>query len=1345
MENRASPTSPPASEEHVGALLGFHVVAIGASAGGLEALETLFEHMPARTGMAFVVLQHLSPDFESHMDELLGRKTTIPVNRVTNGMQVEPDAIYLIPPRKEMIISGGRLLLTEKDPDRGLTLPIDVFFRSLANDQGRFSVGVVLSGTGSDGSRGIRAIHEAGGLVLCQTGESAKFDGMPRAAVHTGVVDVVMTPREMPQALVSHARRRDDQAAELLGAEGSAPKLLDGMERIFELLRVSYGIDFAHYKPSTVTRRIERRLQMIAAVDLDDYAARLVASPAELDALYHDLLIGVTRFFRDQEAFEQIERHVIPGIVSAAGPRDEIRVWVAGCATGEEAYSIAILLHEQLVTAGRPLNVKMFATDVHRASLDIASQGLYDDASLADVSPARLERYFSKKNGKYQVAKELRQLIVFAPQHIVADAPFTRLDLVTCRNLLIYLQPSAQKKALSLFHFGMKTGGTLFLGPSESPGELADEFDPLDKHWKIYRKRRDIRLPHALRMPVVTGPRRRPLHAGWAALTEGSLVPIYDTLLGRYMPSGLLVDEHFNLLHCFGGAEKYTRIPSGRPSSSVVDLVPPELKTVVSGALQHAAKERKLVRYAGVPVRLEGVEQSYRIQVEPLPDDRAKTVHYLLTLETVGEPVSAPTELPVDLSQISRDRIESLEAELRFTKESLQASIEELETSNEELQATNEELVASNEELQSTNEELHSVNEELYTVNAELQSKIAELTETSADLDSVLQSSDVGVLFLDLDLRIRKFTVRISDVFRLMPQDVGRSIEAFHHRLDHPGFVDDLRGVLESGEPVEREIESEDRRSYFMRVLPYRQAGRLAGVVVTVLDIANLRTAERNSRLLSAIVASTADAIIAIRPDGIITQWNRGAERMYGYTTDEMIGRSLATIVGADRQAEHRALLLRAIEGQPLEYLETARRRKDGSVLHVSMQVSPILGASGEVTGIATIERDITQRKRAEDDVRQAVAQRERFLAILSHELRNPLAAVVSGARLLQKDDSTEELRHRALAVLQRQATHMARLLDDLLDISRIRQGKLELRNDALDLRQVVEASLETVGAQIDERGCEVVVAMGDAPIPMIGDPHRLRQLVVNLLTNAVRATQAGRRIEVGLERAGTDRAHLRVRDEGIGIPTEMLSRIFEPFSVAGTPGRRSGGLGIGLWLVRSIAEAHGGVVKVTSGGIGHGTEFVVELPISAAAVAPPRPSTVRQVQSRVVLVEDQTDLQELLEAILVGAGMKVRTAETAEAALELFEQEVPEVAVVDIGLPGMSGLDFAKALRARLGSDRLRLIALTGFGQQADRQAVYDAGFDQHLVKPVDLDVLIDVIRSETLRLHGETVSDTG
>src|SRR5688572_12220105 len=758
------------------------VVGIGASAGGLDPLVRFFENLPKSTGMAYVIVQHLSPDFKSLMDELLARHTMLPIHLVEDGMPVEADHVYLIPAKKEMIISGGRLLLSERDRQQELTLPIDMFFRSLAQDCGARAVAVVLSGGGSDGSRGIRHVREAGGLVLAQDLESAQFDGMPKAAIDTGVVHHALPPQEMPRALLEHAGHRAVPAPDIAAHDRPEPR---GLEALYRVLETEFGIDFTHYKPSTVTRRIERRLALAQSQSIDDYLARLRSERDELDALYRDLLIGVTRFFRDPDAFDVLEQQILPELLTREPRNAPVRLWVAGCATGEEAYSLAILLQDLMAIHGeRP--VKIFATDVHRGSLERAAVAAYDEEAVSNVSAERLTRYFTQNGNTYQVVPELRQMIVFAQHNVIRDAPFTRLDLITCRNLLIYLQPPAQQRVLSFFHFALNQSGVLFLGPSESLGPLADGFEVVDKHWQLYRKGGEVRTPVDVRQrPALSTVDGRVAVSPVLPAARGSLgqlLSVYDALLEESMPPSLIVNERGELVHVLG-ASRFLRVRDGRQSLDVQDLVHADLKMILAGGIKRALAERSAVVFNGVRAHADG--DVYRVTIRPIAARPTSAKYLVVSFEShqPARPEATPAPIQIDVDQVSQQQLAALEAELGTTKESLQAAIEQLEASNEELQASNEELQASNEELQSTNEELQSVNEELYTVNAEYQRKIAELTELTNDMDSLLASTEVGTIFLDGQLRIRKFTPQAAAIFGLVPLDAGRPIETFAHTM----------------------------------------------------------------------------------------------------------------------------------------------------------------------------------------------------------------------------------------------------------------------------------------------------------------------------------------------------------------------------------------------------------------------------------------------------------------------------------------------------------------------------------------------------------------------------------
>jgi len=701
----------------------FHVVALGASAGGLEALEEFFRAVSVDSGLAFVVIQHLSPDFKSHMEELLSRVTNIPVKTVRDGLPVEPNTIYVIPSAMEMMIHQGRLLLSERSRDRSLIHPIDTFFRSLATDFGRLSIGVVLSGTGSDGSRGIRDIHAAGGLVVAQVAGTAKFDGMPVSALETGAVDVVLPPTAMAEALERYTR--EGLSREQLAQENMGFGCAQEESQILQLLRRKTSIDFAQYKTSTVGRRIQRRMKLAKIEHLDSYASRLADDERELNELYKDLLIGVTQFFRDPDAFEALRKQVIAKLFSQPSEERSIRVWVTACATGEEAYSLAILIDEELRRNQLDVPFKIFATDAHAGSLQRASKGIFSEDAVCELSAERLGRYFTQTSAGFQVNRELRNTIVFAPHNIINDAPFTQIHLVTCRNMLIYLQPTAQKRVLSLFHFALKSEGFLFLGASETPGELKDEFREVDKRWRIYAKRRDVRLPTSSQALVHSRHGKMPyaamaVPAAKSNRVDQDLVRVYDQLLRKKMACSILVSETGDMLHIFGGAERYLRSRGGRPSNSLMEMIHESLRPSVSAAWHHALTKRETVCYTSTVFTGEGQRESIVITVEPLAVDASEPANVLIEFSQARSlPLAPNSQTDSGCEQGHTDRVESLENELRLSQESLQATIEEMEASNEELQAANEELISSNEELQSTNEELHSVNEELYTVNAE--------------------------------------------------------------------------------------------------------------------------------------------------------------------------------------------------------------------------------------------------------------------------------------------------------------------------------------------------------------------------------------------------------------------------------------------------------------------------------------------------------------------------------------------------------------------------------------------------------------------------------------------------
>ena len=961
-----------------------HVVGVGASAGGLEALGLFFDHLPVDTEASYVVIQHLSPDYESHMPELLRRHTSLEISLAAQGMVLQKGRVYLIPRGTTLMVSEGVFLLTEKDSG-SVSYPIDTFFRSLAQDYGARAIGIILSGTGNDGSRGLLEIHEAGGLVIAQTEASARFTGMPESAIDTGVVDSISDPEGMGRILAHYFS--ESKVPEEVGPAALMEEVpRSALETIFAALEERYGIDFSQYKQDTISRRLQRRLDFNNDIDIDAYAARIVADPEEVETLYHDLLIGVTSFFRDANAFRIVADQIIPDIVK--NETEQVRIWVPGCASGEEAYTIAMLFLEEYHQKARTPDFKVFASDVHPVSIRTASEGAYPPELVKTIPSALRQRYFEEKEGLFYPVNALRKRIIFTEHNLMTSIPFTRLNFISCRNMLIYLEPPAQKKIISLFHFALRSSGVLMLGPSETLGDLANEFITIDKSWRIFRKRRqDSMLRHFSGDSFVIGgsaggplaassqlterrtPPLRTSAASWnRVFSTSELMRTYDFLLETFMPPAFLVDEHFELLHTFPGGEEFLQIRSGRNSHSLLDLVHPALRSTLSSLGNLSLKGERTVRYDDVKFQREEEEILLHVTARNFTDEKTKLRALILTLEEQADPLPAHSH-PSGEDIKEAPTHQTLELRLQTTQENLQSAIEELETSNEELQATNEELVASNEELQSSNEELHSVNEELDTVNNEYQGKIRELIRLTDDTDNLLASTALGVIFLDPDFKLRKITPRITEDFRIIEADLGRNFTEFFHPLTYSGLTADLESVLRKGIPREVEINLPDERQFLLRISPYQSESEEEGLVLSIVEITSVRDAQNRLDDLSTLVEFSNDAIIGFNSTGRITNWNAGARELYGYTEEEAIGQNaLDLIIPAKEAGKFLTQLEAALNGTPGPVMNVLRLDRDQNYLTVSQRLSTAADCPSGKTQVSSIERDVTTELRVRGD-----------------------------------------------------------------------------------------------------------------------------------------------------------------------------------------------------------------------------------------------------------------------------------------------------------------------------------------------------------------------------------------
>ena len=929
-----------------------YYVGVGASAGGLEALEAFFTAMPADSAMAFIVIQHLSPDYKSMMVELLSKRTAMPVRRAEEGMLVEANSVYLIPPKKNLTIFHGKLLLSESDHSRGINLPIDIFLRSLADDQAEKAIGVILSGTGSDGVRGIRAIKEAGGMVTVQSEESARFDGMPRAAIGTGLADFILPPDEMPPKLIAFSRHP-------YAVKADRPILLsdeDGLTRIFALLRERTRVDFTFYKPSTMVRRIERRMTLNQMHELRDYVKFMESYSGEVTALYRELLIGVTSFFRDREVFEELETLYLPQLFNRLETR-EVRFWVAGCSTGEEAYSLAMMSREVMKGLGKRLEVKIFATDLDRDAILRASSGIYPESVAADLPPRLLSQYFHRKDDQYQIDRSIREMVVFAQHNLIKDPPFTNIDLVSCRNLLIYLQPVLQRKSLELMNFSLNPQGLLLLGTSETTGDLADLFEPLHQKFRIYASR-GKRCPVSNGQELTTRPEPRPWQnrirsssvARQRSYEEERLLDRFmQALAGDYVPLAVVVNEQMEALHILGNPDGYFQLQSGKLMNDITKIAVKELAIPLATGLQKVFATGQELKYAGIRVQRRGEPKIAQIRIRLLPEVKGQEPLAAIFIEELVQPAKATSGgVPVyDVNQEAEQRIHDLEQELQFSRENLQATIEELETSNEELQATNEELLASNEELQSTNEELQSVNEELHTVNAEHQSKIIELTELNNDLDNLMENTRIGTLFLDENLAVRRFTPAIRQVLKILESDIGRPINHLMHTLVDIDLFACIHEVALTTIEQEQEVCTRDGAWLLMRILPYHVGmGAVSGVVLTFTDIGLLKTtqdalSDREIRLSSLYHAAPVGICRVI--NRTLIEVNDQMCRMVGYGREELIGQSSRLLYLTDEDFESVGREKYAqIQQHGVGTVETRWRRKDGVIVPVLLSFAPL-------------------------------------------------------------------------------------------------------------------------------------------------------------------------------------------------------------------------------------------------------------------------------------------------------------------------------------------------------------------------------------------------------------------
>ncbi len=1369
-DNQSNHGSPVPSTEG-DAPLSCPVVAIGASAGGLEALRQLFSHLPAEPGMAFVVIQHLDPDRPSLLTKVLEGTTGLPVVEATSAMRLEANRVHVIPPGSDLTIHNGVLMLVPRQRTGRLHLPIDSFFRSLALDARDRVIGVVLSGSGADGTVGLQAIKEEGGIAIAQDPDSAQFRSMPESAIAAGAVDFCSSPELIANELVRLSRHEYVLARHLAESPPSEDSLKErALASIFAALLRHAAVDFSGYKRTTVLRRIERRMALRQVQGLAEYAGSLQDDPAEARALAQDMLIHVTSFFRDGEAFAALKEHVFKELAQRKSGDGSIRIWVPGCATGEEAYGLVMCLLESLDPVPGDVSIKLFGSDLSNDAIETARQAVYAESALVDIPPERLSRFFERLDGgRYRIGRRVRDCCVFIKHDLTRDPPFAKLDLISCRNVLIYFDAELQRRVIPMLHYCLNPHGYLFLGRSEAIGGFRELFAPVDKEHRIFVKTGD-----SLRFV-------QPAHAGLAAevrLAEKQLPARRDSareaqkqadhlLLARFAPPGVIVNDRLEIVQFRGRTGAFLEPAPGQPQANVLRMARDGLAAHLYEAVESAKSGGAAVHRKGLRVAPE--TPAFDLEVLPLGAANEAGESYFLILfrqlDEAGaaaerpEAPRAPATLPAEDYAAEAERTQ---AELTATKDYLQSLISEHQSTTDDLAAANTELVAANEELQATNEELQSAkeelqstNEELSTVNDQLRHRNLELDQIANDLVNVLSSVEIPVIIVDLELRVRRFTPTVKSIGSFIQGDVGRPIDDLKLKLRVDDVAGKIRDVLEELRPKEWEVQGQDGHWFRLQIRPYRTSdNRLDGAVLSFVDVDVIKRALEDAQgardYARSIVETVTAALVVLDSQLKVVSANQAFYETFAVSAQSAEGRQLADLDATLwREPALDEALKRAVQARKrFTALELATDLPHVGRRLFSLSGRPIpsgdsarmvLVTIDDVTTFRSLEAERAQllasEKQARVEAERATRAKDLFLATLSHELRTPLSTILMSAQLLKRVAADDARVERPSASIERAATAQAKLIGDLLDVSRIVSGKLMLDLGPVDLAAVVEEAVDLARPSAEAKQLELNVSIERSLGSVYGDASRLLQVVNNLLHNAIKFTPNGRSVSVRLARAG-DRAELTVSDTGMGIRPDLLPQLFARFVQADSSVTRThGGLGLGLSIVRHIVDVHGGDVRVESPGEGKGSTFRVTLPLgapSSAQLASAPRALARDLEGvRVLLVEDDDDTRESYAAMLAELGVDVRATPTAAAGLATLTEFHPQAILSDIAMPEEDGFTFIQKVRnlepARGGS--VPAAALTALASDDDRRRALDAGFQLHICKPVDATRLASVI----------------
>ncbi len=1326
----------------------FPVVGIVASAGGLEAFTDLIRHLPTDTGMAFVLIQHLSPNHESLLAEILGRVTAMPVRQVQNRMRVEPNEIYVIPPNVQMTLEQGLLHLAPRHKIQGSYLPGDAFFESLASDRGNKAIAVVLSGTDGDGSQGVKAVKHAGGVTFAQCEATAKFDSMPSTAVATGNVDFVLPPQAIAAELATLGHSPALFNLESFQVKQALPEPQGAaLSTIFALLQTTTGVDFTAYKPATLNRRMQRRMLLYKLETLEEYAQYLQAHPAEVKALYEEILIHVTSFFRDPEIFEHLKTQVFPTISPNKAAGKPIRIWVAGCSTGEEVYSIAICLLEFLSDQPITPSIQIFATDVSEAAINKARSGFYLDNQMEGISPERRQRFFVPlASGGYQISSKLRELCVFARHNLGGDPPFSNLDLISCRNVLIYLTDPLQERITSLFHYSLNLSGFLILGTSESIKTNSDLFTSVNESAKIYARKLSLSRPlfsfTTYPYPIVNVDSQQRVTERIANTFD--LAREVDLLISnRYAPVSVVVNDQMQILHLRGDTNSYLKLPTGSTNLDLLMMAREGLTTSLRTAIYQAQTQNISVRQEQIQIESDGRLTLLNLEVIPFHPAISDTLYFLIIFEAVEPPVTPllatlserrePEDLEQEIMQLRQALAAAMQRELS-AQAHLQAVIQEQHYLNQSLRVANEEILSSNEELQSTNEELQTAkeeiqaaNEELSTTNDELRSRNLQQSRDNSDLNNFVDSISIPILMLTHDLRIRRFTPAAQRLFNFIPADVGRPFNHLRTDFDIAHLEAMSLEVLETLNTKEQEIQTQAGYWYTLRIRPYRTSeNQIDGVTIVFLDIDALKrhaeTLEIARNYAEAIIETVQIPLVVLDADLRVSNANRAFYETFQVSASETVSSFLFQLGdGQWNIPQLRPLLEKVLtSNHPVQNFEVNHVFEQIGQKTMSLNACTLQQEDNADMILLAIE-DITERKllAAEQLARQkaetASRIKDEFLSNLSHELRNPLNTMLGWAKLLRTRTLAEGTAVRALETIERSAKAQTQLIEDLLDSARITSGNLRLNVRSVDLRFIVQSALDTLQLAAAVKNIQLVSAL--SPANVRGDSDRLHQVLSNLLLNAIKFTPNDGGVDVKLETGGkaeTDQkidsssaiepvAVITITDTGQGISADILPHIFDRFRQGDSSTTKAqSGLGLGLAIVRHLVELHGGTVQAESPGEGKGATFIVRLPLLEisqerilsneseptvlnAAVNDSSQPLPDLTGLSILVVDDETDNRDLCKFVLKSYGAEVLTVASAREALSALSEDPNRfnVLICDIGMPEDDGYWLIRQVRS--------------------------------------------------------------